>query len=118
MNIYKLQSKIVIGRNGKKIGTIIRIDDSVIIGDDETSPFAIIKLHPLLYRGKLFPMPLHETTEYHVMGNEVRLTITKKQFMVIFKQYLAEQKRKIKAAKIADTNKIDAALAMSYFGKV
>lgn len=114
MDYYKLQSKIVIDINGKKIGTIVRIDDSIIIGDEETDPYAIIKLHPLFYRGKLFPFPILETTEYKIMGDEVRLNITKKQFIIMFKQHQAEKKRSIEAAKMASVDKNDMAMAVNY----
>ena len=77
MDYLKLTSKNVVDRNGKEIGTVIRIEDffdSVTM--EQATPFAIIEI-PLRFRKNgIFPFPLVSAKLYQVMEDTVYLDIT------------------------------------------
>ena len=117
MSHFKLESKIVVDRFNKKLGTIVRVDDVMAIDNEENTPFAIIKVHRLFNRESFFPMPLLETTEYQVLDDKIYLTITKKEFFRILKLYEKDRELKAKATKLAEIRDVDVALAKSFWGR-
>jgi hypothetical protein len=113
-----LIDKNVVDRNGKKIGTIIRVEDFFdSITMEQATPFAIIEIPHIFKKNSLFPLPLVSARQFQVIENMVYLDITRKEFDRMFKFYKEERKLRIKSAKLAKVSAHDAALAKMWWGK-
>ena len=110
-------SKTIIDRDGQKLGKIIRIDDIMIKKLEETKPFAVILIKHLVFRNRIFPMPIDSPTQFNVTENIVQLTITKKEFTKLFKLYQTERKIKAKSAKLMEVSDNDAAVASTLWAR-
>jgi hypothetical protein len=114
LDYLKLLSKNVVDRNGKKLGTVIRVEDfydSVTM--EQATPFALIEIPILFRKNGIFPFPLVSSKQFQVMEDTVYLDITKKEFMQMFKFYEAERKLKAKTAKLQEPSAHDAAIAVN-----
>ena len=117
MKYSELENKLVVDKNGEKIGRILRIDMLSTIGDDEADYFAIIQIHHLIRRSHHFPMPLNTLVLTRVQENTLRLEMTKKEFSNMVKQYEAERKLKAKSAKLGEVSAEDKAVAISLWAR-
>lgn len=117
MKFSELENKLVVDKNGEKIGKIIRIDMQSSIGDDEADYFAIIQIHHLIRRNHHFPMPINTLVLSRVQENTLRLEMTKKEFTKLVKHYDAERKIKAKSAKMAEPSDQDKAIALTAWSR-
>ena len=117
MKYSELEDKLVVDKNGEKIGKIVRIDMLSSIGDDDANYFAIIQIHHLIRRSHHFPMPLNTLVLSRVQENTLRLEMTKKEFSKMVKQYGTERKLKAKNADLAEASNHDKAIALSAWSR-
>lgn len=117
MKFSELENKLVVDKNGEKIGKIVRIDMLSSIGDDNADYFAIIQIHHLIRKSHHFPMPLNTLVLTRVQENTLRLEMTKKEFSKLVKQYEAERKMKAKVAKMAEVSAEDKAIAIALWAR-
>ncbi|NHJ33203.1 MAG: hypothetical protein FK732_10090 [Asgard group archaeon] len=112
MKYSELVNKIVVDKDGKKIGRIVRIDTLSSMDREEAVFLAIIHIQRII-KSQYFPMPLNAPILTRIQHNTLRLDMTKKEFMEIVKQYNAERKIKVKTADLAKASDHDKAIALS-----
>jgi len=117
MKFSELENKLVVDIDGKKLGTIIRVDVHSSMDKEEAIFLAIIKIHHFFRRDHYFPMPVNAPILTRVEQNTLRLDITKKEFALIVKQYDTERKLKVKNADLAKASDNDKALALSAWSR-
>ncbi len=117
MKYSELEDKLVVDKNGEKIGKIARIDMLSSIGDDDANYFAIIQIHHLIRRSHYFPMPLNTLVLTRVQENTLRMEMTKKEFSKMVKEYEVERKIRAKSAKMADVSAEDKAIATALWAR-
>ena len=117
MKYSELENKLVVDKNGEKIGKIIRIDMLSSIGDDEGDYFAIIQIHHLIRRNHHFPIPLNTLVLSRIQENTLRLEMTKKEFSKMVKQYDTKRKLKAKNADLAEASDTNKAIALSAWAR-
>jgi hypothetical protein len=118
LDYIKLTSKLVFDKNGKKLGTIIRVEDFFdSLTMEQSTPFAIIDLSTFFKRNNFFPLPLVSARQFQLMDDSVYLDISKKDFLRMYKLYNEERKLKVKSAKFKEVSAQDAAIAKTWWGK-
>ena len=113
MKFADLVNKIVVDRDGKKIGKIVRVDVHSSMDKEEAVILALIQIHHVFRRDHYFPMPVNAPTLTRVQENIIRLEITKKEFTKRVKLYDTDRKLKAKTADLAKPSNQDKALAIS-----
>jgi hypothetical protein len=113
MKYSELEEKMVMDKNGKKIGKIVRIDTLSSFGEEEVKFFAIIQIHHFFRKNHFFPMPLNSLVLSRVQEDILRLDITKEEFTRLVKQYDTDRKIKAKTADLAKPSDQEKALALS-----
>ncbi len=117
MKFADLVYKIVVDKNGKKIGKIVRVDVHSSMDKEEAVILAIIQIHHVFRRDHYFPMPVNAPTLTRVQENTIRLEITKKEFTKRVKLYDLDRKIKAITADLAKASDKDKALALSAWTK-
>ncbi len=113
MKYSELENKLVVDIEGKKIGTIIRVDVHSSLDKEEAIFLAIIQIHHFFRRDHYFPMPVNAPILTRVKHNTLRLDMTKKEFALIVKQYDTERKLNVKNTDLAKASDHDKAIALS-----
>jgi len=117
MKFADLVNKIVVDKNGKRIGKIVRVDVHSSMENEEAIILAIIQIHHVFRRDHFFPMPINAPILTRVQENTIRLDMTKKEFTKRVKLYDLDRKIKAKTADLAKASGKDKALALSAWTK-
>ncbi|MBN1327839.1 MAG: hypothetical protein JXA54_00065 [Candidatus Heimdallarchaeota archaeon] len=113
MENSQMISKTALDERGKKLGKIIRLDETPTGTPEVKDYYAIIHVKRFLGSYK-FPLPLETYQPLSDSDTTITFAITKQEFKLIVDQHLATIKLKTKESKFGKVKGTDRAMAISY----
>jgi len=117
MENTQIKMKTLLGKDGEKLGKILRVDERSGY-DDQIEYFYVIQYQATKWKKSIFELPMKSYPPKNVTADSVTLGLSEKAFEHLIKQYETERKIKAKNAKLQKASSTDKALAISFSGRL
>ena len=113
MEKAQIQMKTLLSKDGEELGKILRVDERSGY-DGEIEYLYVIKYRVNRLIKRILELPMKSYPPIEVTAESVSIGIHEDDFELLIKQYEANLKLKIKAAKFGKVKKTDEAMARTY----